>query len=180
MADFKTFEPILLQQEGFYSNKAKDSGGETWEGISRNNYPKWAGWAIVDSYKTNAAFPHILRTDPQLQNLVDAFYKCDEWDTMLGDQIANQSIANFLVDWEVNAGEGAPVRHAQEILGITADGQMGPHTLAAINGADGESLFYKLQGARKQFYLDVVAKNPQDKVFLDDWLQRNASFKFTS
>lgn len=178
MADFKLSEPGILKQEGGYSNKPNDSGGETWEGISRNNYPKCKIWPIVDSYKNQATFPGCLRKDAALQALVDAFYKFSEWDTLMGDQINNQSIANFMVDWEVNAGAGAPVKHAQEILGVTVDGGMGPHTLAAINAADGPGFFAKMQAARFQFYHDVVAAHPEDREFLENWLSRNASFHY--
>lgn len=187
MAIFKLFEPLLLVQEGFYSFVPADSGGETWEGVSRNNYPKWAGWPIVDSYKTNGAFANrqtantLLKADAALQALVDKFYECSEWDTMNADQIANQSIANFLVDWEVNCGEGAPIRHTQMILGISPVViNMGPKTLAGINGNSTSDFFQKLQGARHQYYLDVVKANPIDQKFLANWLDRTASFKFAS
>lgn len=193
MADFKLFEPILLGEEGGWCKKIGDSGGETWEGVAYNYCPKWSGWPIVFRIKGQIDFPEsdwttdqvhalnaALRADAPLQALVDKFYECSEWDTMLADEIQNQSIANFLVDWEVNAGEGAPVKHAQIILGVTADGGMGPHTLAAINGTDGQNLFIKLQAARKQFYMDVAAAHPQDRQFLEDWLRRNASFKYSA
>jgi lysozyme family protein len=185
MAEFKLFEPILLSNEGFYSFVPGDSGGETWEGISRNNYPKWPGWAIIDSYKTNGVFASrqaanaLLKPVSALQTLVDTFYKCSEWDTMNADEINNQSIANFLVDWEVNSGEGAPIKHTQIILGIIPQVvNMGPKTLAGINANSTQEFFNQLQAARHQFYLDVVAAHPSDQQFLSNWLSRTSSFKF--
>ena len=32
-----------MQSEGGYVNNPKDPGGETYMGISRNNYPHWQG-----------------------------------------------------------------------------------------------------------------------------------------
>lgn len=175
-----------MRQEGKYSNDPDDSGGETWEGISRKNYPALQIWKIVDSYKTNGKFLSNkdanakLSGDSNLQSLVDNFYYCNEWVAMRADSIPNQSIANFLVDWEVNGGIGAPVRHLQEILGVTVDGKIGSATIIALDDADAETVFYKLQAARKQFYIDVVAKHSEDKKFLSNWLDRNSSFKFSS
>lgn len=176
MADFNKFLPILLKQEGYYSNAAGDTGGETWEGISRNNCPAWSGWLIVDSYRHLPDFPRNLRADTDLQAKVNAFYKTSQWDAIQGDLILNQSLANFIADWGINAGMSTPVKHLQEILSIAVDGKVGPHTLAAINGADWPDLFAKLQGARKQFYLDVVRAHPGNKQFLSNWLERTASF----
>lgn len=193
MADFKLFEPLLLAQEGGWCNKPGDKGGETWEGIAYNFYPKWAGWPIVFGIKASLNFPPTgwsnqevnylnaaLRADDALDALVDKFYECSEWDTINADQIQNQSIANFLVDWEVNCGEGAPIKHTQMILGISPIViNMGPKTLAGINGNSNQTFFGQLQAARVQYYHDVVANNPADEQFLSNWLERTASFQFS-
>ena len=185
MADFKLFWPLLFENEGYYANDPEDSGGETWRGISRNNFPAWNGWPIVDSYKTNGKFPSIkaanalLKQNKALEEKVISFYKSSQWDVIHGDSIKNQSIANFLADWGVNAGMSVPVKHAQQILDLVVDGKVGSRTLAAINGANGDDLFNKLQADRKQFYLDVVKAHPENKKFLSNWLSRNASFAYT-
>jgi len=180
MADFNIFFPILMEQEGYYANDPQDSGGETWRGISRKNYPRWEGWPIVDNYKESPVFPKNMRSDKGLEEMVKKFYKVSQWDTLRGDEIANQSIANFIADWAVNAGRSVPVKHAQEILGVQQYGILGQQTLAAINSTDGPDFFKKLKAAREQFYFDVVAAHPQNKKFLSNWLERNASFEYTA
>lgn len=194
MANFKLFEPILFNQEGLYANDPADSGGETWRGISRNNYPAWAGWAIVDKIKAswptdpqNQAQVRQLNAElliqPDLAALVDKFYKCDEWDTILGDQIENQSVANFLADWEVNAGETAAVQHAQRLLRVNPDGKMGADTLGALNkmvSIMGAGFFSDLQQARIDFYMDIVKAHPAKQKFLNTWVRRTNSFKFAA
>jgi lysozyme family protein len=194
MADIKIFMPILLTQEGGWCNKPGDKGGETWEGVAYNYYPKWAGWPLVFQIKMQLGFPATgwtnqqvhdlnaaLRINDALDALVDKFYECSEWDTMNADFINNQSIANFLVDWEVNCGEGAPIKHTQIILGISPVViNMGPKTLAGINRNSNQDFFDKIQAARVQYYHDVVTANPSDQQFLSNWLKRTASFKFSN
>lgn len=193
MADFKLFKPILLQLEGLYANEPGDSGGETWMGISRNNYPAWAGWPIIDAAKRAMNFilnednikilNNVLKLNAPLQALVDKFYECAEWDTILGDDIENQSIANFMADWEVNAGETAPVQHAQRILGVDPDGKMGPLTLSALNlkvRTAGADFFAQMQHARLDFYTSIATAHPAKKKFLNTWVRRTMSFKFAA
>lgn len=179
MADFYNYFPILIKNEGYWSDNPADTGGCTYMGISQNNYPSWSGWSIIEGYKNSSFFPSVLRSDVELTGKVEAFYKASQWDVLSADQINSQSVANFLVDWYINAGSPA-VKHLQTILAVSVDGKIGPLTVSAINSADPESLFYKLQAARKQFYLDVASNNPNDKQFLSNWLSRNESFKFLS
>lgn len=186
MANFNLFWPILAKQEGLYANDKNDSGGETWKGIARNYWPQWAGWKIVDSLRPKTGFVNestansILKNVAELDKLVLEFYKSTQWDVVKADQINNQSIANFIVDWGVNAGMSVPAKKAQKILGLVEDGQVGSKTIAAINNANGPDFFKKMQQAREAFYLDVVASKPQNKVFLNTWLSRNKSFSYSA
>lgn len=179
MANFDKFWPILLKQEGYYANNPNDKGGETWEGIARNFYPSWSGWSIVDSYKGKPNFIANLKIDIILQSKVVQFYKSSQWDTLRADDIHNQSIANFLVDWGVNGGLTTPVKHAQKILNIVVDGKMGPQTIVAINVADGAQFFASLHQDRIDFYHAVVEAKPKNAEFLSGWLQRTNSFTYT-
>lgn len=186
MADFNKFFPILLRNEGGYESAKEaeadhDSGGETWEGISRNNYPGWSGWELIDSHKSDPDFPSVLKLDAGLADKVLTFYKGSQWDPIRGDDIRNQSIMNYIADWGVNGGLTTPIKHAQKILGFDKfgqDGKVGPATIAAINGADGQDLFNKLVQERIQFYNDIVTHTPSKKVWLKGWLIRANSFKF--
>jgi len=180
MADFNSFWPVLLKAEGYYANKKNDSGGETWMGIARNYWPSWEGWKIVDSYKSSPDFPKIMRQDGNLLKMVQAFYRVHFWAAIAGDQINNQSIVNMIGDWGVNAGEKVPIKHAQAILGLATDGVAGPKTVAAINSADQETFFNHLKQDRIQFYYAVVAKHPEDKQFLGDWISRTNAITFSA
>lgn len=188
MANFKVFEPILLKNEGGYANKAGDAGGETWMGVAKNYFPKWAGWAIIDANKAHLpsndrngwkVFSIYLRTLSDLQALVDTFYYTTFWKQMQGDSITNQSIANFIGDWGVNAGLSVPIKHAQKVLGLHDDGIMGPNTLNAINSANGLSFFSSMKQERLAFYNAVIVAHPEDEQFRSDWIERTNSFKYS-
>ena len=48
---FKKALEHMLKFEGGYANDPNDSGGETFRGVSRRNWPKWPGWPLIDRAK---------------------------------------------------------------------------------------------------------------------------------
>ena len=184
MAKFENFWPILAANEGLWANDPADPGGATWKGISYNNYPNWDGWAIIESVlpdfkKATAAKANpILKGNIQLQGKVTSFYKKTQWDVVNADQIVNESVAQYICDWGVNAGFSVPIKKLQGILGLTVDGQFGPKSLAATNAANQADLFAKLRESRIAFYKSLVAQKPSMTKFLNTWLTRCDSIKF--
>jgi lysozyme family protein len=63
MADFKQAHSIVMNNEGGYANDPSDRGGETYKGISRNNFPNWKGWKLIDLHKLHVGFPQNLEAD---------------------------------------------------------------------------------------------------------------------
>ncbi len=173
MADFTQAFPLIAKNEGGYANVAGDTGGETYAGITRKNFPKWGGWSIVDANKPLKNNQTI--ADPNMQNLVESFYKANFWDTVKLDHVNSQRVANFTFDWNVNSGAWA-VKALQTAVGVTADGAVGPMTLNAVNAADEDTLMPKLIAARIQFYENIVARNPSQQKFLKGWTNRANSF----
>ena len=112
-------------------------------------------------------------SDGTWQNIMKDMY----WDKCLADRIENQSVAEITVDWCVNSGM-VGLRKVQEIAGTKPDGIAGPKTLAAINGANQQELFDRIMAARKQFYINIVKKNPSQKVFMNGWNNRLLQFSF--
>ncbi len=190
MASFLIGFPIIENNEGFYAHVPGDTGGETWIGIARVSNPNWPGWPIVDSHKVNGGWPgatykeqvayanKVLRADQHLQTFVIDFYENTEWHQIEGDQINNDSIADFILDWGVNAGMTIPIKHLQQILSLPVDGKIGSQTLQALNTANQNAVFGALKVARIQFYHDVVKAHPVDQKFLDEWIERTNEMKF--
>jgi lysozyme family protein len=166
MADFKAAQPYILQYEGGWNNVTGDTGGETYQGISRNNFPNWSGWAIIDAHKP-IQYNKVI-ADPVLDGMVNQFYKANFWDKMLGDGIDSQEVATYIYDWKVNAGNNA-IKELQKILGVTVDGGFGTGTLQATNEYQG-NLLSDLHDARVLYY-NRIGVNGSAK-FLNGWLSR--------
>ena len=166
MAEFSKYAPTLLQLEGGYTNHPDDLGGPTNKGITLKTYQEYCGKE---------------KTIKDLRNISYGTW-CDimkdlYWDKCLADKIENQSVAEIVVDWCVNSGM-VGLRKVQEIAGVKPDGIAGPKTLAAINGANPKELFDRIMSARQQFYVNIVKRNPTQKVFMNGWMNRLGRFKF--
>ena len=103
-------------------------------------------------------------------------FKSMYWDRCHADDIGDQSIANILVDWYWCSGVWA-IKHVQRIVGVTADGIVGQHTIGAINGQAGIVLFGKIHNDRLKFVEGIARRNPSQMRFLKGWRNRiNAMF----
>ena len=171
MADFRKAIALTLIHEGTYVNLSVDPGGETYRGISRKNWPNWAGWAIIDSYKTNPSFPHILDSDANLQNMIIEFYREGFWKD-LWSQINSQAIADKLFDLGVLFGVHTAVAILQTTVGITPDGFFGNGTLAIVNQADETSTLASYKANLVTHVFNLATANPGLRVFLKGWSNR--------
>lgn len=100
------------------------------------------------------------------------------WDVVKGDQINNQSIAEFIADWAYNSGTKNIILKIQHLVALKPDGIVGPKTLELLNTAPQEDLFNKLKQRREDFYNAIVRADKTQAKFLKGWLIRNNSFKF--
>lgn len=175
MADFKQAFLKTAQFEGGYSNHPADKGGETYKGIARNIHPKWAGWKIIDRYKTSPLsskqMTQVLENSIELDDLVESFYRANFWNPIMGDDIMNQLIANNIYDFAVNSGVSRAVKYAQRIVGVVEDGAMGRVTIKAIN-ANIEGFVTKYKASRLAFINKIIANNSAQEVFRKGWTNR--------
>lgn len=133
MADFLIAYKITSKNEGGYAKDPDDNGGETYAGVSRNNWPHWIGWDIVDHYKKLPNFPHNLKASNELQKAVEEFYKANFWNPIRGDEINNQESANRIYDRAVNTGVGEAIILAKRSLGLPENTQFDNHLLNTLN-----------------------------------------------
>lgn len=163
MADFlPAFEKMIVAEGGYVNHKvAGDRGGQTYAGISRNNWPNWSGWAILDA-----------GGEPQA-DLVRGFYRANFWTAMRLEEVKDQRVAEMLFDFGVNAGLTVAVKLAQIVVGATPDGRIGPKTLAALNAADPDKFVLAYTLAKIARYRDIVTRDKSQRVFLLGWINRS-------
>lgn len=165
MASYKKLKPIVLKWEGGWANDPNDAGGCTMKGVTIGTYRAYFGKS-----KTCKDLRNI--TDSQWDSIFIQKY----WNKWSGDAIKNQSIANLLVDWLWTSGVYG-IKYPQQVLGVSADGVVGPKTIAAINNYPNQKeLFQKLWNRRKKHF-EAIGKGKNAK-FLKGWLNRLNDFKF--
>lgn len=150
----------VLRHEGGYVDHPADPGGATNLGITLNTYR---------SYRNN---PHLTADD--LRNIpigeVYDIYKTRYWDKVRGEQLP--SGIDFLVfDFGVNAGVGRSAKMLQNLVGVPADGGIGPQTLKATQNAyeeDAKKLIVDYTDARAEYYQSL----PHFPTFGRGWLRR--------
>lgn len=118
----------VIGHEGGYVNDPKDPGGETKYGISKRSYP-----------------------DEDIKNLTldraKAIYRADYWNKCRCDELpADARMSVF--DAAVNSGVAQATKWLQRAVGTTADGKIGPKTLAAANALDGKVVAMRVNGLR--------------------------------
>jgi lysozyme family protein len=114
----------VLKHEGGFSNDPRDPGGATNLGVTQREY---------DSYRARHGWP--------LQSVrligpgeAAGVYREDYWDVCACDALPS-GVDYAVFDFAVNSGTHRAVAHLQQVLGVDADGVIGPHTIAAAEAA---------------------------------------------
>lgn len=84
----------------------------------------------------------------------------------------NHPIALIHFDGCVNHGIGRANKFLQRAVGAVEDGQIGPQTIAAVNGADPAQVIQRLSQIRADFYNAIVQRDPSQAMFLNGWMRR--------
>lgn len=169
------FSQILdktLYHEGGYVNNPLDKGGETYRGISRKNFPYWAGWKLVDAAKPLQHNAHVLKAEP----LVKEFYWSEVFYKKRFHELKSLKVAAALFDFAVHGGYS--VKSLQTILNrefgsnLKTDGIIGTQTIETINRANETRLVGAIMDWRKGYLNLVVQNNPSQQVFKAGWDNR--------
>lgn len=154
----------LLEEEGGWSNNPADHGGATKFGVTQGTY---------DTYRTAKNLPHqSVReiTQAEAREIYDVNY----WRAAACNQLP-WPISYLTFDAAVNSGPSRAVRWTQAGLGVSADGKVGPKTLAAANavvdGGDSKSLL-AIVDQRVQFLAKLVKSETSQLTFLLGWWRR--------
>lgn len=119
---------LILRHEGGYVDHPGDPGGATNMGITRKTLARWrkiSPW--TDLPKSSVA--SLKREEAAL------IYRANYWNpSRAGEMPVGVDLALF--DFAVNSGPDRAIRTLQTALGVPADGEVGPVTLAALRTAD--------------------------------------------
>ena len=69
------------------------------------------------------------------------------------------------------------IKYPQKVLGVTADGVVGPKTIAAINDYPNKKELFEKLWKRRKAYFESIGKGKNSK-FLNGWLNRLNEFKW--
>lgn len=149
---------VILQNEGGYVWNKFDPGGETNMGIAKRFYP-----------------------DVDIKNLTKEnairIYFADYWLPMNLSLLENENLILHVFDMGVNAGIVMGVRILQRLVKVEDDGILGNITAKAANTFDGDIVDEYIK-RRKLFYVTLIQRKPQLRVFIKGWLARIEKTKF--
>jgi len=102
-------------------------------------------------------------------------YKDEYWDKSHAEKLP-WPLCLVQVDGAVNTGVGQQTKFLQRVVGADDDGAFGPKTLAAtldaVNDASARYVALEVLNLREQFYRDLADSDPEQKRFLNGWLNR--------
>jgi len=163
----------VIRREGGFVDHPDDRGGPTNFGITQATLSRHLG--------RPAAADDVRRLSRVTAREI---YRREYFDGPRIDQLPAR-IRPFVFDAAVNHGPGQAIRFVQRVCDaagfgpLTIDGACGPRTALAAAAAEhamGDWLLAALVEERRNFYLALVERRPEQRVFLNGWLNRLAEF----
>lgn len=110
----------VLKHEGGWADHPKDPGGATMRGVTLATFRRFV--------MPKATKADLRKITPEQLAFV---YRRHYWDVVIGDQLPS-GVDYALFDFAVNSGPNRAVKFIQKVVGVEADGRIGPVTLSAI------------------------------------------------
>lgn len=147
---------LVLKHEGGFVNHPRDPGGMTNLGVTRRVWEAYVGH-LVDEADMRSLTP----------DLVKPLYKKLYWDKVRADSLP-MGVDYAVYDFAVNSGVDRAAKMLQTIAGVTADGVIGPKTLAEVGSLPPVNTIRSLCAARESFLRSL----PTWPTFGKGWLRR--------
>lgn len=153
---------LVLKSEGGWSDDNRDPGGATMQGVTQKTYDVWR--------RSHGLKLQSVRHISQAE--LAQLYAATFWNVIQGDQLpAGLDYAVF--DAAVNSGTGRAPKWLQQIVGVDADGYIGPRTIAAVMQHDIRDLIERYCDAR----LAYLQHLPTWPTFGRGWSRRVADVR---
>ena len=166
MANIEKLAPFILRWEGGFVNDPVDKGGATNMGVTIGTW-RSVGYDKDGDGDIDVDDLHLLDKEDVIERVLRPHY----WNRWRADEILNQSVANILVDWVWASGTHG-IKRPQRILGVTADGIVGPKTIAAVNSMDPMELHFRIKNDRIKFIDEICQRDPSQERFRKGWMNR--------
>lgn len=161
MANCLHVVPFIKNAEGGLSKDTADSASANpvpdGSGYHTNKGITWTAWSNIFGTGSDSISRFYAMSDQDWMVL----FKQPFWDTILGDQIQSQRIADIIVDWVWGSGKHYPELDIQIILNnsfgqhLAEDGSFGNASVASINSAN-EQAEWDAIVAKRFSYLDDI------------------------
>jgi lysozyme family protein len=146
----------ILEWEGGYVNHPEDPGGRTNLGVTQRVWEAWTGKPVTEADMRALTIEG-----------VKPLYKQRYWNAVRGDALPS-GVDLSVFDFAVNAGPGRASRALQQLVGVAADGVIGPKTLAAAAAKPAAQLITDYADVREAFYKTL----PTYDTFGKGWMRR--------
>ena len=171
----------ILRREGGFVDHPADRGGPTNFGITAATLGDWRGLGRPASREEVRAL-----TEREARKIYTQRYLTDTGFA----QITNAKLRDLLLDCAVHHGPRRASIWLQEAVGVTADGKVGPKTLAAARSfgraptatslrmttAASQKIRMTILSKRLVFLGELITKDPKQAVFAKGWMVRVSEF----
>jgi lysozyme family protein len=139
-ANFSPSLKLVLIHEGGFVCDAQDPGGATCKGVTQGVYDDW----LIGEGRDKRSVKLI--DDDEIAKIYRSLY----WDKVRGDALPI-GVDYCCFDFAVNSGSARAARYLQRAAGVFQDGEIGPVTLAAVNGRPIPDVIDNICDARLSF-----------------------------
>ncbi len=134
----------ILKHEGGFVDHPRDPGGATNKGVTIGTL-RSLGMDLDGDGDVDVSDLKKLTTDDAVK-----VYKRFYWDAVQADLLPN-GVDYTVTDFAVNSGPRRAVQYLQRVVGVTADGHMGPKTLAAVGLRSPKDVIRQVNARRLAF-----------------------------
>jgi len=171
-SNFTTALDHILKHEAGFQDDPRDEGNKLPDGRRgcTNLGVTQAVWETYVGHKVSTADMKVLTPAK-----VAPLYKHKYWDVVDGDDLPS-GVDYIVFDFAINSGVGRAIKVLQTIVGVPADGVIGPKTLSAVSAMDSNLIIKEYSLAKETFYKSLRTFS----IYGKGWLARTSAVDATA